>query len=382
MIKRNVYIMYAIAILQGMVFYAPVATLYRQACNISIFEITIIESLSFTIMILLEIPWGYIAEKIGYKRVLIINCFLYFTSKVIFWKADGFLWFLLERVLLGIVCAGLSGIDSAILYLSSDKENSQKVFGIYSAFSRAGLVIAAGVFAVFIKENYRLSAFLTVISYMMSALLSLFLVEVKGKTEERTTLSKALNALKKSLINRSLLLVLLASVLLSESCQILTVFLNQPKYVSVGLTPPLISMAYIIVAMSGLSSALTHFFTKKTGNKLFGTLMFAFSGISCAVLAVSTSWVICVLLMVVLSMCSSMFEPICSEMQNVEVKTENRATVLSMNSVLMSSGAVFINLIYGKIADININSAFMLGAFLCLVGAIMYILNFCLRNKR
>lgn len=37
MIKRNIYVLYAIALLHGMVFYGPIATLYRQAAGIGIF---------------------------------------------------------------------------------------------------------------------------------------------------------------------------------------------------------------------------------------------------------------------------------------------------------------------------------------------------------
>ena len=55
--KKNIYLMYAIALLQGMVFYGPVATLYRQAQGISVFQITLIESISLAITIALEIPW-------------------------------------------------------------------------------------------------------------------------------------------------------------------------------------------------------------------------------------------------------------------------------------------------------------------------------------
>lgn len=44
--KRNLYVMYAIALLQGMVFYGPIATLYRQAQGVTVFQITVIESIS------------------------------------------------------------------------------------------------------------------------------------------------------------------------------------------------------------------------------------------------------------------------------------------------------------------------------------------------
>ena len=50
--KRNIYLMYAIAFLQGMVFYGPVATLYRQAQGVSVFQITLIESISLILCIL------------------------------------------------------------------------------------------------------------------------------------------------------------------------------------------------------------------------------------------------------------------------------------------------------------------------------------------
>ena len=120
--------MYAIALLQGIVFYGSIATLYRQAQGVSVFQITLIESISLILCLLLEIPWGVIADKIGYKRTMIVCCTLYFVSKIVFWQATGFGWFLVERIILSIVIAGLSGVDTSILYLSCEKGKSQKSF--------------------------------------------------------------------------------------------------------------------------------------------------------------------------------------------------------------------------------------------------------------
>ena len=50
--KKNLYVMYALALLQGMVFYGPIATLYRQVQGITVFEITVIESISLAMGIL------------------------------------------------------------------------------------------------------------------------------------------------------------------------------------------------------------------------------------------------------------------------------------------------------------------------------------------
>jgi MFS family permease len=121
MMKRNIWILWGIALLQGMVFYAPVATLYRQAAGLGIFHITLIESISLGVMLMLEIPWGWLADRIGYRKTMLACCFLFFLSKFVFWKAEGFSGFLLERLMLSVVCAGLSGVDSSMLYLPAQR---------------------------------------------------------------------------------------------------------------------------------------------------------------------------------------------------------------------------------------------------------------------
>ena len=55
--QKNIYLMYTLAFLQGMVFYGPVSTLYRQAQGLSVFQITLIESISLLLSLALEIPW-------------------------------------------------------------------------------------------------------------------------------------------------------------------------------------------------------------------------------------------------------------------------------------------------------------------------------------
>ena len=153
-IQKNIYLMYAISLFQGMVFYASVATLYRQARGISVFQITLIESISLLLCLFMEIPWGIIADQIGYRKAMIFCCLLYVVSKIIFWQADDFAMFLLERILLSIVFAGMSGVDTSILYLSCKSEKSQHAFAIYDMLGTLGLLFSAFIFFVFVKTFY------------------------------------------------------------------------------------------------------------------------------------------------------------------------------------------------------------------------------------
>ena len=213
--KRNIFFMYSISFFQGMVFYSSIATLYRQAAGISIFQITMIESISLVLSFAFEIPWGVLADRIGYRRTMIICNTLFFISKIIFWKSQSFADFLLERVILAIVVSGVSGVDTSILYLSCDENDSQRAFGIYGGLGTAGLLSAAAIYTVFIKENYRTAGFLTVISYGIAAILSFGLKEVKAAQKgERMSLRHSLTILKETLFNRNLLFLIAGVALL------------------------------------------------------------------------------------------------------------------------------------------------------------------------
>ena len=89
-IKRNIHILYAVAFLQGMVFYALVASLYRQARGLTLGQIALLESISFLIQLAMELPWGVLADRIGYKKTMVVGCGVFALSKLVLWQADSF----------------------------------------------------------------------------------------------------------------------------------------------------------------------------------------------------------------------------------------------------------------------------------------------------
>ena len=88
--RRNTALFFAAYFLEGLCFYAPVATLYRQAAGLTLAQIGAIESVSVALMLLLELPWGRVADRLGHRRVIVLSTALYALSKVVFWRADGF----------------------------------------------------------------------------------------------------------------------------------------------------------------------------------------------------------------------------------------------------------------------------------------------------
>lgn len=368
-IKRNIYILYAIALLQGMVFYGPIATLYRQAAGVSVFQITVIESISLALCIGLEMPWGIVADKIGYKRTMIISCAIYFLSKVVFWKADGFSDFLLERILLSVVMAGMSGCDVSILYLSSEEGESQKVFGIYQFLGMTGLLMSSLLFSVCIGEDYRLAGGLTMVSYGAAAVLSLGIKEVKGKETKKEKDQQFFSILIQTVKDRNFLFAVIGMALLAETSQTVTVFLSQLQYVKAGIDLKTMGLVYILVTLAGMAGMWSYWFTRKLGSFLFGLFLFLGGAAACLVLSSTESAVLSVGAILGLRLSASLFGPLSNQLQNQRIKVQDRATALSIYAVVLESTGVVTNILFGRAAEADLSSSMVLGAILCLTGA-------------
>ena len=372
-VKRNIRIVYGIALLQGMVFYGPVATLYRQNAGVSVFQIAMIEGISLALSIILELPWGILADRIGYRWAMISCCALYFISKIVFWQADGFFMFLLERIMLGIVIAGLSGLDLSLLYASCPPDRAQSVFGVYGNMGNAGLLIAAGVYSLMIGDDYRLAGFLTVVSYGLAAALALGLKEVRPqRTDHALGIQGFRTAFAALVKNRSLLLLLIATGLLSETHQMITVFMNQLQYSRCGMRSAGIGGAFILMTVSGFAGGLYARITRRLGVARTGIVLLLGCALACGTLALTRSALVSVTCIVAVRIGFSIFMPLGQDIQNRQVATADRATALSINAVLLDGIAIAVNLIFGRMAEVSVAAAMGLGAALCLTGLILY----------
>lgn len=362
----NIPLMYAITFFQGMVFYAPVASLYRQARGLTLGQIALIESISFLLSLALELPWGLIADRIGYRMTMIASCGVFFLSKVVFWQARSFGVFLLERILLSAAIAGLSGLTDSILYLSCAPDKSQEVLGRCSAFGTAGLLVSAGLFSLFIGDDYSLAGLATVISYGIAALLSLGIREVRFPESARRSQLKDFGRLFVSTWKRRrFLLLLVAAALYSETIQAVTVWLNQNQYLRCGI--PVHAMGLIYLAVSGISlcSAFSQQVSEKTGPLTLGAGAAFLSGMMCLLLIWTRSGVQSVAAVMVMSACSALFGPLFTQVCNRQVRTADRATQLSIYAVISDVVSAGASLAYGRTADHSLSGAFCLGAVVC-----------------
>lgn len=138
--NRSYFLLCIIALLQGFIFYGPIATVYRQYRGISIFDIFLIESIFMVLMILFEIPCEWFADRFGYKKTLVSALSLPVAS----------------------------GCDSALLYSSIYERQSEKAFGRYYSLSTLGFLLATPASTFITVVSMELTALLTIIPYGIS----------------------------------------------------------------------------------------------------------------------------------------------------------------------------------------------------------------------
>ena len=369
--KKNIIIMLCISLLQGMVFYGSIATLYRENAGIGIFEITIIESVSLVMSLAMELPWGLLADRIGYKTTMVVCSVLFFISKLIFWKADSFGAFLAERLLLAVVVSGLSGVDASVLYLSAGEDRSQRVFGWYDTAGTAGLVLSTLLYALFVGSNYRLAALLTVYTYGAAALLSLLLEEVRPARKEKISplagFGTSVQALRHT---RGLLPLVLCGALLGTAVQNVSVFLNQLQYVRCGMTPSVIGFCTLATMAAGLCGPLSEPLTRRFREHTFGQSLLLLCALACLTLAITGSAVLSVIAVTVLCGASALFMPLSAAMENRMVVSDDRATALSVNALIIDGIAAAADPVIGRLAEKSLSGTMVLCAVMCM-GALV-----------
>ncbi len=369
-IKQNIYILYAIAFLQGMVFYAPVASLYRQARGLTLGQIALIESISFIVSLAMELPWGVVADRIGYKKTMVAGCGIFALSKLALWRADSFMDFFWERVLISAAIAALSGVDESILYLSCAGEDSQKAFGRWSALDTAGVLTCSGAFSLFMADDYALAALATFISYALAAVLALGLKEVRPPERERREPAREfLRLLRSTLRQRRFLLLIVCWALYGQVLSSVCTWLNQNQYLRCGMDSAAMGWVYILVTAAGLVSAFSHRVTDALGRSRSVIGALALAAGACLTLALTRSAVLSAACILLMEGCYALTGPLLVQVWNRQVTSSHRATQLSIYAVLDEAVSAGGSLVIGQVADVSLNGAFTLCAGVCLVCA-------------
>ncbi len=372
---RNYRLLVLMACMQGIVFYAPVATLYRRAFGLDIQGLFLIESISWVATIALEAPWGRFADTFGYRLTLILGTALFLVSKVVFATASGFGGFLAERLLLAMALAALSGCTEAMLYRSVPPEDAAKAFGRWHAAESIGLFSASLTAPLLYTISMRSAAYGTIVSYAVALLCSLFLVDAReadagsGTVTAHAPREGIRHSVQMLVRDRGLVLFLVAAAVLGEATQSATVFLAPLQYERAGIPAAVYGLLFAMTQAAGLVAAASARVVTACGRRRAFQGLVALAAASLAALALSASPVISVAALIVLAAASAAFRPLSTTVQNEKAPDNSRATMLSVNAIVMELIAAVINAGFGHVAAVGLPVGF--GFLAVMVAALL-----------
>ncbi len=136
LMERNIKLQYLIGSLMWGRFFIPVIALFYIASQVTLEQFTIIFSIFALATLILEIPSGVVADILGKKKTLLLSRALYVIEVYILTFHNGFLLFLIAKIISGFGVSLSSGTSSALLYdtlkkLKRERKNIKKYLETY-----------------------------------------------------------------------------------------------------------------------------------------------------------------------------------------------------------------------------------------------------------
>jgi predicted MFS family arabinose efflux permease len=115
----TVRLLVAHAAFRQVLFPIPTITLFWQRqLGMSLADIMVLQAIFAFVATVMELPTGYVADRIGYRRALAIGASLWIVGFGLYLVAEGFAGAVAAEVALGVAMAFISGADSALLWVS------------------------------------------------------------------------------------------------------------------------------------------------------------------------------------------------------------------------------------------------------------------------
>ena len=175
-----------VCFLNGLVFFAPVALLVRTQAGVSEHVFFILQALLSGVIFLGEIPTGFITDKIGYRKSLILAQVLLLGARSLLLAAfvsRSLVLFVVEAVVEGIAACFTSGTGSAYLYALYGENGYLAKTAHAGNFGTAGFIIStvayAGIYKISGMEGLLIT---TVVMNIIAVVCSFYLRSESSKT--------------------------------------------------------------------------------------------------------------------------------------------------------------------------------------------------------
>jgi MFS family permease len=372
-IRSNIWKIYLYKFISEFYLIVPILIPYYHSNSLNKTQIFTIQASYALAVLVLEIPSGYLADVIGRKKTLLIGAACFPLGLAIYAFTDNFLAFVIAEFVIAIANSMRSGCDSALIYdtlIQMKQENEYTKFEGRSFFyTRIGTSVSSVLGGFLALVSLRFPFYINIISASLMFPIALFLIEPSRKKLVVTNPFRDIISISRFSLSHVHLRRLILFAALIVSTGIIGVWAYFLYYGSLGLS---IGLFGIIFALFQLASALgsknAYIIEKKIGQKFSFSLLLLIAPVF-ILLGIFNSTLLIPAILFNGFLWGISFPLIMNSMNRL-IKSEMRATVLSVANMSCSLSYVILAPLFGKLVDsLSLSTSFViLGIYFLFYG--------------
>lgn len=356
-LKFNIKKFYWFSFLSEWVFWVPVIVLFWQANGLSLTEIMILQSLFAISIVLLEVPTGVVADKVGRKQSLVWGSLFMVIGFTTYFLGHSFWQFVGAEFILAIGGSFISGANSAFVYDSlkqtKEEKNFKKVWGNAKSLGYLAAAITSILGGFIAIYSLRLTWVPSILGMIILFFVALSFREprhYKRVAQSKSYLRHTRESFKEVFANKNLFFLLLFYSILTVVARV-SLWFYQPYMSQSGLPIAyfgVIWASFNVFAIWGSSSA------NKLENKLGErwSLWFMIIGMFLSLVFMSYWFALFGVVFIFLQQFIRGFSsPVLQDYTHKHLSSEKRATLLSIQNMAASLMFAILAPLYGFFAD-------------------------------
>lgn len=366
-----------VSLMNGLVFFAPVALLVRTRAGVSTTTFFVLQALLSIIVFSFEIPAGKITDYIGYRRTIILSQILLCMARVLLLIAfisENLAVFVVEAIIEGLSICFSSGTQSAYLYTMMDSEQFVVKSAHLSNCGTVGFIIStiayAGIYTLSGIKGLLIATIIPSIIAVLSA--------VTIKSEERPMIkdkNRMTNKVYDKLWNSTAIMFMLLLSCISIG-YILINFFYAEKIMDLNLQEQILTPIILgYSAIQLLSEKILSIVSEKQFSSVF-ILSFACVGVLLILFGVLSNVIIVIAIMLILPLSIDIPAIILDELQNKYVDEmeleDKRAELLSVFN--MGVNLIEIVFLFGSavLVKMGISISFVIIGIVVIISSLVF----------
>ncbi len=173
-------------------YWSPIFFLYFSSL-LTLPDVLCLEAIYYFSVVVLEVPTGFLADRVGARRTLIASSVTQMAASLAFVSSGLFLILACGQILLALGMALASGSDTSYHYAILKASQKEKEYAVREAFSARTLLLSQAISALVGGAvaiiDLRLAYILTLVSSAVAAGIALRFIEIKPADAERESLT-------------------------------------------------------------------------------------------------------------------------------------------------------------------------------------------------